>query len=1074
MVANGGTILSSASNDFNSRFEQYRQDIESAGNERERAQYFIEFLRNLPELDDNIGDKIGYPTDIRPELEEYLSGQRRQQNRRLSEFGGGSTSPEEEEAETVFVDVSGRLDARVGNLVIEFKDDLEVNLDDAKEQLRTYVYLLYEEGIEEDFLCLATDGEIFITYETLLSESIETETDIRLSELTRIHTETADIEQVKRWVEALFSERVHPVVEQLDTVFGVQSDTFDRCLNILREAYEESEAANVHRDEWADYLAYAQGESPENGLELYLQHTYLASFAKLLSYMVFTRGSMPSIEDAKDVLSGEISAPFPENLFDQDLFSWIGRTDAGDDFVEIMVDKLLQFNLGRVDQDVFKKLYQDMVSYEVRHDLGEYYTPDWLAEYIIYEKLDLDPSDSVLDPGCGSGTFLVEAIQYKRERSGQPVDELVTTIPDEVVGIDVHPLAVGVAKANYVAAIRDLLPYRRDEVQIPVFLADSVLFDEELAETDELEGTDLEGTTVRGPIEISEEEYYIPQAAINQPEKLDQALGLIQEYIDDGEGFEWRLAQDIPEFDSLTTAFERIRENIARAAREGRDSIHAFILKNFFRPLYLGDNGSFDALIGNPPWLSYNYMSSRQQDQVRDLMNQYGLYPGAENVSNMELATLFVFRCMDLYLDDDGKLGYVMPRAIFSANQHDSFRRGEATTPFNIDLVLDLENIEPLFNVPTAAVIGRKDVDLEYPFAKETIVGELSAKNLGLAEAIDELNIETGEIFFHGNGVTSWDEIPEMQQSPYYSSVYEGAHLTPRPLWFCQLQNEALEFGFDADRPPLINSDYAVSRTKRDEYTDRITAEVEKKFIYSTLIGSDLVPFTHQPFRRVVLPIVQDATQYTVIKSDQARSGGFRGLASWLEQAEEMWSLTDTRIDNIYDQVNHRNKIVRQKSDARYRVLTPSNGTNVVSSVVDLEDSADESPLPLMGYIADQKTKYYETDDKNEAYYLMAVLNSNIINDSIKNLQSRGDFGPRDIHKLPYEFPVPLYDEENDTHHRLAELGETAEEKAEESLIEALDEYSHIGYIRRWVKEDVEDEIEEIDEIVEQMLQRDD
>lgn len=618
----GGLSLSSASS-FNVEFDQYQRDIGRASNERERAQYFIEFLRRIPELDDEIADKIGYPTDIRPELEEYLSTERQQQNRTLSEFGEGETGgPDEEESETVFVDVTGRLDARVGNLVIEFKDDLEEDLQDAQEQLKTYVYLLYEEGIEEDFLCLATDGELFITYETLLSEPLETEDDVRLSELTRFSTDTAEIEQVERWVETLFTERVHPVVEELDSVFGVDSGTFEECLEILEEAYAESEAAAVHREEWSDYLEYAQGQSPDEEVALFLRHTYLASFAKLLSYMVFTRGSMPSIEDAKEVLSGEISAPFPENLFEEDLFAWVGRTEAGDEFVEILIDRLLRFNLGRVDQDVFKKLYQDMVSYEVRHNLGEYYTPDWLAEYIVGEKLDLEPDSKILDPGCGSGTFLVEAIHWKRKCSGRPPDELVTTIPEEVVGMDIHPLAVMIAKANYVASIRDLLPYRREQIQIPVYLADSVLFDEELQDTES-----LEGVAVRGPVRISEEEYYLPLQAIQNPSALDEALDLVQEFLDDGSGFERRLAQNIPEFENLTAVFERIRRNVSQAASQGRDSIHTFILKNFMRPLYLSDNGSFDAIVGNPPWLTYRYMGENSKTKLARCCNVMGCIP---------------------------------------------------------------------------------------------------------------------------------------------------------------------------------------------------------------------------------------------------------------------------------------------------------------------------------------------------------------------------------------------------------------------------------------------------------------
>jgi type I restriction-modification system DNA methylase subunit len=76
-------------------------------------------------------------------------------------------------------------------------------------------------------------------------------------------------------------------------------------------------------------------------------------------------------------------------------------------------------------KDLFKRLYQNLVPKKIRHDLGEYYTPDWLAELVLnevswtsetFEKLaqekgSLAPLDlKLLDPACGSGTFLVLAI----------------------------------------------------------------------------------------------------------------------------------------------------------------------------------------------------------------------------------------------------------------------------------------------------------------------------------------------------------------------------------------------------------------------------------------------------------------------------------------------------------------------------------------------------------------------------------------------------------------------------------------------------------------------------------------
>jgi type I restriction-modification system DNA methylase subunit len=1057
----------SAASDFSEAFERYRRDIDHASNERQRAQYFIEFLRSLPDLDDEMQERIGYPTDIRPELEEHLTGQKAKRNRELTEWiDGETTEPSDGEAETVFVDVSGRLDARVGNLVIEFKNDLNADQDDAEQQLREYVFMLHSKGMEEDFLCLATDGERFVTYETLLSEPVESDNDVVLNELAHLSMETAEPSQIKRWLSGLLSERVHPVVEELDDVFGVDSETFERSLEILERAYEESERADVHRQEWADYLTYAQGESPDEQVQLYLRQTYLASFAKLLSYMVFTRGSMPGIDDGKEVLSGEITAPFPENLFEQDLFSWVGHTDAGDEFVELLLDRLLQFNLGRVDQDVFKRLYQDMVSYDVRHDLGEYYTPDWLAEYMLRQKMDIDADDMILDPGCGSGTFLVEALQLKIDESDDDPEELISRIPEEVVGFDIHPLAVMIAKANYVAAIRDLLQYRRERIQLPVYLADSVLFDEELRDTQTLDGAE-----VRGPIRIAGEEYYLPQKAIENPQDFDEALDIMADFIDDGEGFEWRLAQNVPEFEDVTSPFERIRESIEQAAQEDRDSIHAFILKNFFRPLYLAGNVYFDAVIGNPPYLSYRYMGERQQDQTKQLLSDYGLHPGPQNVTHMEEATLFVARCADLYLGDSKQLGFVMPRSIFTSDQHDPFRRGDYDVQFGLTRVIDLEDVDPLFNIPACVIIGQKGIDLDYPIDKTTLSGSLNGSNLSWDEAGPQFDIEEGELYLHGNGVTSWDEVPNLSQSDYHPDFYQGATIVPRPLFFVQPRYEEDAFGLDGSSPALETSDYAYENTKRDEYEVRLTGEIESEFLYATLLGGDVTPFTNRDFRTVVLPIVPNSSEYSIIDAESAKAGGNPKLASWLENAREVWNKTDGRVDSLEDQLNYRQKLTRQNPNARYRVLYLASGTNLAGCVVTAEELNKDSPIPVQDVVVDHKTYFYETNDGDEAYYLSAVINSGVLNDSIENLQSRGEFGARDIHKLPFEFPVPQFNPDNEDHMRLAELGRECEEEAEDALSDAEDQYKATWRIREVVRDALEDELAEIDEIVDRLFE---
>lgn len=132
--------------------------------------------------------------------------------------------------------------------------------------------------------------------------------------------------------------------------------------------------------------------------------------------------------------------------------------------------------------DWFKGLYEALFPRRLRHALGEYYTPDWLARHVLDQTgYQGDPKGRLLDPACGSGTFLVEAIRRLRAGWGRPNSppearpaELLGTICASIVGLDLNPLAVLTARANYLLAVRDLLP-RSGGVEIPVYQADSIL-----------------------------------------------------------------------------------------------------------------------------------------------------------------------------------------------------------------------------------------------------------------------------------------------------------------------------------------------------------------------------------------------------------------------------------------------------------------------------------------------------------------------------------------------------------------------------------------------------------------------
>ena len=113
--------------------------------------------------------------------------------------------------------------------------------------------------------------------------------------------------------------------------------------------------------------------------------------------------------------------------------------------------------------------------------LGEYYTPDWLADHVLTQlEYDGNPDTRLLDPACGSGTFLLMAInrvrqwfEGNREKCSYDEGQLLKKILTNVVGFDLNPLAVMAARTNYLVAIKELIRHV-DHVEIPVYLCDSI------------------------------------------------------------------------------------------------------------------------------------------------------------------------------------------------------------------------------------------------------------------------------------------------------------------------------------------------------------------------------------------------------------------------------------------------------------------------------------------------------------------------------------------------------------------------------------------------------------------------
>jgi SAM-dependent methyltransferase len=223
------------------------------------------------------------------------------------------------------------------------------------------------------------------------------------------------------------------------------------------------------------------------------------------------------------------------NFLEGDFFKWY--VEAWDDRIAAAMREtirvLANYSLITLDvdpnvtRDILKILYQGLVPKRLRHNLGEYYTPDWLAERLIDMTVvgDLKPTDKILDPACGSGTFLVLCIRKMREYARKkmlPESEVLDKILLNVVGFDLNPLAVISSRTNFLLALGDLLEHRKGDISIPVYLCDSVVTPHE--------GEDMFGKD-RFKIKTAVGDFVLPKTVIRR-DLIKRMAEVLEELVD--------------------------------------------------------------------------------------------------------------------------------------------------------------------------------------------------------------------------------------------------------------------------------------------------------------------------------------------------------------------------------------------------------------------------------------------------------------------------------------------------------------------------------------------------------------
>ena len=232
----------------------------------------------------------------------------------------------------------------------------------------------------------------------------------------------------------------------------------------------DSPAYAVKRALWQDLLRGAhiapQQEATDSGRDLFARHTMLVVVARAV---------------AETILPPETQAPDRHRLHDtltQGFAAWLldAAGSAGEELLDYIISEVSRYDWQSHERDTLKDLYHAVIPRNIRHDFGEYYTPDWLARAVCEEVMDAEwrgevidmavanqlQGPAVLDPSCGSGTFLFHATQLlledarKHPELANSPQAQVEVVNGLVAGIDLHPVAVELAKTTKILSFSDL------------------------------------------------------------------------------------------------------------------------------------------------------------------------------------------------------------------------------------------------------------------------------------------------------------------------------------------------------------------------------------------------------------------------------------------------------------------------------------------------------------------------------------------------------------------------------------------------------------------------------------------
>lgn len=131
-----------------------------------------------------------------------------------------------------------------------------------------------------------------------------------------------------------------------------------------------------------------------------------------------------------DKIKNDDDLPFYRKLFDNvkiehkndDLFEPNETIKIRENSFEAIIKELEVYNLSTTSDDVKGIAFEQFLGRTFRGELGQFFTPRTIVDYMV-DILDPQENETVCDPCCGSGGFLIKTFEYVRAKIEEEIQQ---------------------------------------------------------------------------------------------------------------------------------------------------------------------------------------------------------------------------------------------------------------------------------------------------------------------------------------------------------------------------------------------------------------------------------------------------------------------------------------------------------------------------------------------------------------------------------------------------------------------------------------------------------------------------